>query len=462
MKKIYFNVTTSYNWGGAPVGIVRTEKRILDSLISNQELEIELFIVKRGLFLSISLDEYRKKLNVGESKGKSKSNKKIKKNANSQTERWIFPILTKKAAIKNFVQASLSLTPGPIRPVLNRFLIWISNFSKKEFSLPIGNSILWKMINPRLRSSKEILFKNGDIVLSCGLDWKIYNFFENLKQQKKKSSLKIISFCYDIIPVNFPQFCCSNTSQIFSEYFIKLIESSDLVICISNSTRLELERFSFKNKVKLPSTEVIYLGSDNKEENNCTEEFEFIPNIDLKSPFIIYVSTLDRRKNHELLYKAYIKAIEDGRGDSLPNLYFVGMKGGGVDDLFRDLVLDLRIKEKIKILGRVTDLQLNRLYDKCKFVVFPSLFEGWGLGVGEAFAHGKFVLCSNKGALPEVGSVFAEYLDPYNPALWGERILFYNVNEEALKEKEKFIRENWSPSLWKQTAQELTKIINSL
>ncbi len=459
MKKIYFNVTTSYNWKGAPVGIVRTEKRLLDSLLSNQ-LEIELFIVKRGLFLPISLSEYRKKINAGDCNGKC--NKKIKKTVNSQTERWIFPILTKKEALKNFVQAGLSLTPSLIRPILNRFLIWISKFSKQEFSPIGGNLILRNMINPRLRSLKEILFKNGDIVLSCGIDWKIHNFFENLKQQKKKSDIKIISFCYDIIPVNFPQFCCSNTSQIFSEYFIKLIEASDLVVCISNSTKLELERFSFKYKVTLPSTEVIYLGSDNKEENNCTEEFEVIPDIDLQSPFILYVSTIDRRKNHELLYKAYIKAIEDGRGDSLPNLYFVGMKGGGVDDLFRDLVLDLRIKEKIKVLGRLPDLHLNKLYDKCKFVVFPSLFEGWGLGVGEAFAHGKFVLCSNKGALPEVGSVFAEYLDPYNPALWEERILFYSANEEKLKEKEKFIRENWTPSLWKQTAQELTRIINSL
>jgi glycosyltransferase involved in cell wall biosynthesis len=56
------------------------------------------------------------------------------------------------------------------------------------------------------------------------------------------------------------------------------------------------------------------------------------------------------------------------------------------------------------------------------FCVFPSLYEGWGLPVGEALSLGKVVLCSDRGSLPEVGGDLVRYIDPWNTRTWADEL----------------------------------------
>ena len=138
------------------------------------------------------------------------------------------------------------------------------------------------------------------------------------------------------------------------------------------------------------------------------------------------------------------------------------MRGWGVDDFLRDLSLDPLIKNKIKLLGRVDDNQLNYLYKKCKFVVFPSFYEGWGLAVGEAFSYGKFVLCSNEGSLPEAGKDFAEYIDPLRVDQWAEKILFYCTHSDELSKKEQYIKDHWTPITWDSLGDQVLNVLSEV
>ena len=70
------------------------------------------------------------------------------------------------------------------------------------------------------------------------------------------------------------------------------------------------------------------------------------------------------------------------------------MPGWGVGDLLKDIELDPLTKGMIVQLNHVNDAELLRLYESSMFCVFPSLYEGWGLPVGEALSLGKAVLCS--------------------------------------------------------------------
>lgn len=249
---------------------------------------------------------------------------------------------------------------------------------------------------------------------------------------------------------------------MFSSYFLDLIETSDLICCISKSTERDLRRFISETGAKETATSVLYLGADIKTNpNSCSTETCKI-NVRLDVPYLLYVSTIERRKNHEVLYRAYRKLIEDGYSDVLPELYFVGMEGWGVQDFLRDLSLDPLIGDKIRILGRVSDSELEQLYKNCQFVLFPSLYEGWGLGVGEALSFGKFVLSSDRGSLPEVGGRLVDYVDPLRPDLWAEKILYYSTNREALRNKEDEIKKIWAPFTWKATAKKLFNDLKEL
>ena len=450
MLKIYLNVTSSYQWDGAPVGIVRTEIEILKSLKKTVGINLRLFIVEDNLIIPISFEEYYEK------KQKRASHSSCN---NESKHKWLFPLVSKKQAIKLLAQSTISLAPAIFRPFLNDFAM------KAQFLLGRLNCLRVKyLMNKKIKhhereggqsSQKKMreqdVFDDGDVILTCGLDWNIPDFFEELFFLKKRKNLKLISFCYDLIPVYYPQYCAANTVPKFSKYFFDLIKASDLVCCISQCTKKDLLKFASENGIPSLNTNVVCLGSDFADKKIPASEragFSESPTYRTDIPFLLYVSTIERRKNHEVIYRAYRKIILEGNGDKLPDLYFVGMRGWGVEDFLRDLSLDPLIKNKIKLLGRVNDEQLATLYKKCKFVLFPSFYEGWGLGVGEALAYGKFVLCSNSGSLPEVGSEFAEYIDPLRVDLWAKKILFYSCYSEALAKKEEYIKDNWRPRSW--------------
>jgi glycosyltransferase involved in cell wall biosynthesis len=208
-----------------------------------------------------------------------------------------------------------------------------------------------------------------------------------------------------------------------------------------------------------PSMSVIPMGArlPDLDESQVSKEIKRIG----AKRFILYVSTIERRKNHETLYKAYINLIESGYTD-LPIMVFVGMVGWGVSDLLADLKLDPRIQDKILVLDRVNDHELVFLYTKCLFTVFPSLYEGWGLAVSESLAYGKFCLCSNAASLPEAGLDFVEYLDPWDVMGWTERLHHYIRNADELALKSSRIRDEFQCISWNKTAETMFEVLSSL
>jgi glycosyltransferase involved in cell wall biosynthesis len=166
------------------------------------------------------------------------------------------------------------------------------------------------------------------------------------------------------------------------------------------------------------------------------------------------VSTIERRKNHETLYRAYTRLVEAGEAN-LPLLVFVGMPGWGVNDLMADLRLDPRTKDLIKLLHHVNDADLARLYQHALMTVFPSLYEGWGLPVAESLAAGKCCLASGVASIPEVGGDLVDYVDPWNVPAWSERLLWYFNNPSLVADKEARIKESYQPMSWPKCAEDV-------
>ena len=176
---------------------------------------------------------------------------------------------------------------------------------------------------------------------------------------------------------------------------------------------------------------------------------------------ILFVSTIERRKNHEILYRAYVRLVEQGERD-LPLLVFVGMPGWGVGELLSDLRLDTRVYPLVRILSRVSDADLARLYQHALFTVYPSRYEGWGLPVAESLAAGKFCLASNAASIPEIGGDLIEYLDPECLPQWVERLKWHFDHPEAVAAREAAIRKSFVPMPWSGTAAGILKAAQRL
>ncbi|GAC1398421.1 MAG: glycosyltransferase family 1 protein [Ktedonobacteraceae bacterium] len=131
----------------------------------------------------------------------------------------------------------------------------------------------------------------------------------------------------------------------------------------------------------------------------------------LKSPFVLAVGTLEPRKNHIGLIKAFYKAQQKKNGPAM--LAIAGGQGWLYEET-KQLVTELKLEKKVRFLGRVTDLELVTLYSTAAIFAFPSFFEGFGVPPIEAMACGAPVITSNTSSLPEVAKDAALLVDPYN------------------------------------------------
>lgn len=127
----------------------------------------------------------------------------------------------------------------------------------------------------------------------------------------------------------------------------------------------------------------------------------------LPDHFLLYVGTIEPRKNLVRLLEAFARL-----SPSFPHhLLLVGQRGWKDDEVFA-AVERLNLAARVRFLGFVPADDLAALYNLAAAMVFPSLYEGFGLPVVEAMACGTPVIASNRGALAEVAGGAAELVDP--------------------------------------------------
>lgn len=143
------------------------------------------------------------------------------------------------------------------------------------------------------------------------------------------------------------------------------------------------------------------------------------------SPYIFTVSTLQPRKNHQMLISAYAKVA-----DKMPHdLVIAGGKGWLYEKMGIE-VKDLGLAHRVRFIGFADDEDLPALYSDATCFVFPSLYEGFGLPVLEAMACGTPVVTSDASSLPEVGGNAALQLSPTDVEGWAGAMLSLAKNDD--------------------------------
>lgn len=133
----------------------------------------------------------------------------------------------------------------------------------------------------------------------------------------------------------------------------------------------------------------------------------------LPETFALYPAKAWPHKNHLRLLEA-LKILRDQHGLVVP-VVFTGAQNG-LDEPVREAAARLGVSEQILFTGFVDPIQLRSLYRLARLLVFPSLFEGWGMPVLEAFAAELPVASSNVTCLPDLSAGAARLFDPWDPA----------------------------------------------
>jgi glycosyltransferase involved in cell wall biosynthesis len=128
-------------------------------------------------------------------------------------------------------------------------------------------------------------------------------------------------------------------------------------------------------------------------------------------PYVLVVGTANARKN--AWAAAYVwNAIRESLGPKTPRIIFVD-RDIFLNEPFRNLMEATKnIYGLAEFVKAPTDTQLAFLYEHCLFTIYPSLYEGWGLPVGESIWMKKPVVAAKATSIPEVGGAFVDYFDP--------------------------------------------------
>jgi glycosyltransferase involved in cell wall biosynthesis len=170
--------------------------------------------------------------------------------------------------------------------------------------------------------------------------------------------------------------------------------------------------------------------------------------ISLPQRYVLFVSTIEIRKNHRLLVKVWRQLLERHGADAVPALIFAGQIGWLVDDLLAELTASDYLDGKIVLLPGLSDAELRQAYRSSLFTVFPSLCEGWGLPIAESLMHGKFCVASNRTSIPEVGGDLVDYFDPSNEADALAKIERLLLDPGYLKAREARLQAEYRPRTW--------------
>jgi glycosyltransferase involved in cell wall biosynthesis len=335
----------------------------------------------------------------------------------------------------------------------------------------------WQGIRTRICSGEtapRFEFAKHDTLVNIGTSWWIEDYFLRIRNLKDQFDLRYIPFVHDCIPLVTPEHCAENLTKEFAVWMEGVFRHADYFLVNSRATEADLVKFAAQFKQERPNVHVVQLDgnltvladrseaeiSDRKRLEPVFEQNDIAAKRTEEPKFVLFVSTLESRKNHILAFMVWDQLIAKLGLDNTPYLVCVGKYGWMFDHALAYLRGRPKLQRRVRILNGVDDRTLSALYNECEFSLYPSYYEGWGLPVTESLCHGKVPVIAKVSSLPEAGGSFALYFDPLaTREAYGiiERLIVDKPYRSGLESK---IKAGFRPRSWGDIAADLLSAAN--
>ncbi len=228
----------------------------------------------------------------------------------------------------------------------------------------------------------------------------------------------LLAFCRSIVTIyDMNCFHCPEDFSKLTTFFLKLLVTlaarrSDKIITGSRNSKKDIVQIL---EISESKTSVVYgaasshlsalIAIESKATRKPRQRYG------INNRFILTVSVSHPHKNLHRLIKAYDILCKKHQVDC--QLVIVGAKGRAQPALV-SLVKKLSLGKRVIFTGWIPNEDLSFFYSQADLFVLPSLFEGFGIPILEAMAHGTAVVSSNSASLPEVAGRAALLVDPHN------------------------------------------------
>ncbi|HEX7017642.1 MAG TPA: glycosyltransferase family 1 protein [Patescibacteria group bacterium] len=268
--------------------------------------------------------------------------------------------------------------------------------------------------------------------------------------QPPDKNLPLVSTIHDLAMLKFPETAHPKILKMHQQAWKVLKKRGAEIIAVSRATKRDIVEL-----LEIPPTKVhvIYEALpqetvDTAESLTDDEHEQIKQRLKLSKPFILFVGTREPRKNLQRLIKAW---------EQLADKYQLVIAGAtGWDKTGRS---SQSPHKNLRFLGKVTDKELVVLYSEAEVLAYPSLYEGFGLPILEAFYFGCPVVTSNVSAMPEVAGNAAELVDPLSIASIRQGLMTV-LNESEFNQKQRMQKMIIRLHLfnWKKVAEETVEV----
>jgi glycosyltransferase involved in cell wall biosynthesis len=365
-------------------------------------------------------------------------------------------------AVRRLARSTL---PAGLRRPLGRYLSlqWLALIALADLLAAVAygfgrrRSRLWHAALARQAPTR--FGKPGDILLAPGAGWSTAGQSQVVAWARQQHGLRFALLVYDLIPLRRPDLSNPDHVGTFRAWLDELLPLCDRILTISRATANDLQAYARAEAKPLAApVNIIPVGSEFRPGAPPAQA----PTRQLPAPgsYVLFVSTVEARKNHALLVNVWRRLREVLPPASLPKLVFAGRVGWMVRDLMQQLDNSGWLDGQVMLVNGPADGELAALYRGCLFTVFPSLYEGWGMPVTESLSFGKPCVISNSSSLPEAGGDLARYFDPEDVAEATRVIRATIEDRDGLSAWEERIRREFRPVSWEKAAECLLRVLD--
>jgi glycosyltransferase involved in cell wall biosynthesis len=296
-------------------------------------------------------------------------------------------------------------------------------------------------------AAEPVHFMPGDTFVAIGASWVLPNATAG-KDLKARHGMRFAVLVHDLIPELYPEWTATEGLALYRPWLHDVVPHADVIFTNSQNTADDLRDCMARHSLSIPPPMILKMGHlaapDPDPAGAGAGPFD--------RPFILFVSTIEVRKNHALMLRVWRRLLAELPAAQVPYLVFAGKTGWLTGDLLTQLDNAAWLDGHIRHIPSPGEDELRALYRACAFTVFPSLYEGWGLPVTESLSFGKTVAASGRSAIPEAGGCFCVYFDPENVEDAYGVIHGLITHPERVSQLEDRIAAGFRPPPWAETA----------
>lgn len=293
----------------------------------------------------------------------------------------------------------------------------------------------------------------NDLLFMLDSSWWSPGRFDSLNQRIWEAGGEVVTMVYDLVPVYYAEYCDPVMPPVFKVWLDHVVLSSDGFVCISESTREDLERFideTLPSDHRRPWTRSLHLGSDLESGRVDPPSSKIVSVCELLGdrPWLVALGTVEPRKDYATVLAAYERLWSD---DHDVGLVIIGKQGWNVEPLARRLRAHVENGKRLFWLEGLSDGDIQHLLGRSSALVQASIAEGFGLPVVEAGSLGIPLLLSDIPVFHEIAGTEATYFKVSDSAALSDAIV-QGVRSRDWKRPERITTMTWRESSTKLLA----------